>query len=95
MFFFITAAASWIAFAVAYLIRHTRRSLGYSASVCSAQSNSLTTLPAGIFSSLTKLNELSMQCLPIQTLPADTFTPLASSKLYWCVPAPLLLRMAL
>ncbi len=45
---------------------------------------------------LTKLSTLRMQCLPIQTLPADTFTPLtALSSVSWCVPAPLPLRAAL
>ncbi len=79
----------------AYLIHISRRYLGAVSSfsgLCTAQSNGFTTLPPSIFSSLTNLNNLDMRCLPIQTLPADTFTPLTSltmpSNFFWCVSAP-------
>lgn len=53
----------------------------------SAQANGFTTLPPNIFLALSKLIMLDMDCLPIQTLPAATFTPLASlSTLFWYVP---------
>ena len=51
---------------------------------CTSQSNNITTLPSNVFSSLSKLSTLYMRCLPIQTLPADTFTPLPSStSVFW------------
>ena len=65
-----------------------RRALGYSSSsTCSAQYNGFTTLPPNVFSALVKLSTLYMQCLPIQTLPANTFTPLSAlTSVSWCVP---------
>lgn len=56
---------------------------------CSSEKNAFTTLPPGIFSVLSKLGILSMQCLPILTLPADTLTPLTSlGTVSWCVMFP-------
>ena len=65
------------------------RSLGSTTNnTCSFQANGFSTLPPGIFSSLGKLTTLRMQCLPIQTLPADTFTPLVGlNSNFWCVVA--------
>ncbi len=75
--------------AAADLVFHNPcRALGYDGGTgsCSAQQNGFTTLPASIFAGLPKLSALYMQCLPIQMLPADTFTPLtALNSLFWCV----------
>ncbi len=58
---------------------------------CTSQLNNFTTLPPSVFSSLSNVTELAMQCLPIQTLPADTFAPLTSVagpySSNWCVAA--------
>jgi cysteine-rich repeat protein len=86
------AAATFYCFAfAAHRIQHPRRYLSTSgASTCSEQSNAFTTLPARIFSKLSILIHLDMRCLPIQTLPADTFAPLtALTTVDWCVPVPL------
>jgi hypothetical protein len=45
---------------------------------CSSQGNTFTSLPSEVFAAQSGLSTLVMQCLPIQTLPANTLAPLTA-----------------
>jgi hypothetical protein len=52
-------------------------------SLCAFAANAFTTLPPYIFAAMTQLTMLKMQCLPIQTLPVDTFSPILAATVGW------------